>query len=140
MANPVSLLRHSYVARTTLLLVGSDLFSKGAVFLLQMYLARVFDKGAMGSLSYCMTIILLTSAVVDLGVNSSLVRFASERLAAGQDAGGVVRLALRLKLLTGALVVAIGLVLLARSPRASSPPGGWCRARSSSAVSPLLSR
>jgi O-antigen/teichoic acid export membrane protein len=121
---PIELVQRSYVARATLLLTGGDVLAKGAVFVTQMVLARRFAPEAMGSLSYCLMLLLIASAVAECGVNPAVVRFVSAELAAGREAGGVVRLGLRVKLVAGVIVLAIGALLTPLLARHNFPAGG----------------
>jgi len=121
---PFELVQRSYVARATLLLTGGDVLAKGAVFVTQMVLARRFAPEAMGSLSYCLMVLLIASAVAECGVNPAVVRFASAEHAAGRDAGGVIRLGLRVKLAAGLLVFAVGALVTPFLARHHFPAGG----------------
>jgi O-antigen/teichoic acid export membrane protein len=124
MVRPLELVQRSYVARATLLLTGGDVLAKGAVFFTQMVLARTFAAEAMGSLAFCMMVLLITSAVAECGVNPMVIRFASARLAAGLDAGGVVRFGFGIKLAAGAVVMALGALLSPAIAGRHFPGGG----------------
>jgi O-antigen/teichoic acid export membrane protein len=128
MVKPIELVQRSYVARATLLLTSGDVLAKGSVFVTQMVLARRFDAEAMGSLSFCLMLLLIASAVAECGVNPAVVRFASEELAAKTEAGGVVRLGLGVKLGAGAVVLALGALLTPILAGRYFPAGGAERA------------
>jgi O-antigen/teichoic acid export membrane protein len=124
MVKPFELVQRSYVARATLLLTGGDVLAKGAVFATQMVLARRFDAEAMGSLSFCLMLLLIASAAAECGVNPAVVRFASAELAAGRPAGGVARFGLAVKLAAGAVVLAVGALLTPLLTARFFPGGG----------------
>jgi O-antigen/teichoic acid export membrane protein len=124
MVKALEQVQRSYVARATLLLSGGDVLAKGAVFATQMVLARRFDAEAMGSLSFCLMLLLVASAVAECGVNPAVVRFASAELAAGRPAGGVARFGLGVKLAAGAAVMILGAVLTPLLAARHFPAGG----------------
>ncbi len=124
LVKPLEMVQRSYVARATLLLTGGDVIAKGAIFATQMVLARTLDAEAMGSLSFCLMILLIASAAAECGVNPTVVRFASARLAAGEEAGGVVRFGLGVKLGAGLAVMALGALLTPTLAQRAFPGSG----------------
>lgn len=88
--------------------VFSGVFTAG----LTIFLVRALGPEDFGTFSLALGISGLTLLVADLGIGQATARFLAEARSDPADAAAVVKAALRLKLITGA-VAAIGLVLLA---------------------------
>lgn len=107
----ISLAKTRTAKETGLVLTGNII---GAIlgFIISITLVRVLGPADFGLLSAAIAIMSIASQFTDLGINTGLVKFASEYLKCDQDKSKIVlKIAWEIKLMIGLVVLIVGILL-----------------------------